>query len=64
MYKELVDIIDTIITQRRLEDKHETYILSSKFNINLSLNNSILKSPDVKKLKSLLEFTDDVIIKK
>ncbi len=62
-YKELIDIIDDVITQRRLEGKEQIYILSSKFNINLSLNN-ILKSPDVKKLKSLLEFTDDVIIKK
>ena len=60
--KELIDIIDAIITQRRLDNSSDVYILSSKFNVNLSLNN-ILKSPDVKKLKSLLEFTDDVIIK-
>lgn len=63
-YTELTDIIDDIITQRRLENEEQVYILTSKFNINLSLNNNILKSPGVKKLKSLLEFTDDVILKK
>ncbi len=63
-YKELINLIDDIITQTRLEGKSQNYILSSKFNVNFSLNNNILKSPDVKKLKSLLEFTDDVIIKK
>jgi hypothetical protein len=62
-YKELANIIDDVITQRRLENEGQVYVLTSKFNVNLSLNN-ILKSPDVKKLKSLLEFTDDVIIKK
>lgn len=61
---DLMSIIDNIITQRRLEDKHQIYILPSKFIINLSLDTNVLKSPDVKKLKSLLEFTDDVIIKK
>lgn len=63
-YNELINIIDNTIIQRKSEKKSSTYVLSSKFNINLSLNNNILKSPDVKKLKSLLEFTDDVIIKK
>lgn len=63
-YTELINLIDNIITQNRLEGKSQNYILSSKFNVNFSLNNNILKSPDVKKLKSLLGFTDDVIIKK
>ena len=62
--KQLSVIIDDIITQRRLKtDKNEVYILSSKFNINLSLDDPLINAPDVKKLKSILEYTDHVILK-
>lgn len=62
--RQLSEIIDNIVTQRRLKtDENEVYILSSKFNINLSLDDPLINAPDVKNLKSILEYTDYVILK-